>query len=168
MKRWLARVVFAVGFVLACVGFWWLWTGLDIVQVERGWSAVIGGSTMLSAGLVIVAIAAVLVRLGDIAARLAPQAVVAGHGEAARPKPADVQPKSPPPPPPVAPVPATKHEAESERQIVGRHVSGDSTYVMFSDGTVEAHTPDGVLHFASLDELRAYADERDAANPERF
>ena len=65
------------------------------------------------------------------------------------------------------PAPAAKHEPDSERQIVGRHVSGDSTYVMFSDGTVEAHTPDGVLHFASLDELRAYADERDAANPER-
>lgn len=34
---------------------------------------------------------------------------------------------------------------------------------MFSDGTVDAHTPEGVLHFASLDELRVYADEREAA-----
>ena len=45
---------------------------------------------------------------------------------------------------------------------MGRHVSGDTTYVMFADGTVEAQTPDGALHFASLDELRAYADEREA------
>lgn len=166
MKRWLARVVFAVGFVLAGVGFWWLWTGLDIVQVERGWSAVIGGSTMLSAGLVIIAISAVLVRLGDIAAGFTPPAAIAAR-EPARTNPADMQSRSPQPAVPLAPAPAKEHETDDERQVVGRHVSGDSTYVMFSDGTVDAHTPDGVLHFASLDELRAYADERDAANPER-
>ena len=164
LKRWLAPIVFVAGMALALIGFWWLWTGLDIVQVERGWSAVIGGATILSAGLVIAAIAAVLVRLGEIARALA--AVRSPADAPASPQPLTTSVR-PVPPPPGVPAPAAKHEPDSERQIVGRHVSGDSTYVMFSDGTVEAYTPDGVLHFASLDELRAYADERDAANPGR-
>lgn len=165
MKPWLAPIVFAVGIVLALVGFWWLWTGLDIVQVERGWSAVIAGATMLSAGFVMAAIAAVLVRLGEIAQTLAATRSPANAPAAAEPSAA---PPGPVPLPPVVSMPERDREADGERQIVGRHVSGDSTYVMFSDGTVEAHTPDGVLHFASLDELRAYADERDAATPGRF
>ena len=131
---------------------------------ERGWSAVIGGATMLSAGFVIAAIAAVLVRLDEIARALA--AVRSPTDAPASPEPAPT-PVRPGPTPPAVSAAERSHEADGERQIVGRHVSGDSTYVMFSDGTVEAHTPDGVLHFASLDELRAYADERDAANPGR-
>ena len=163
MRRRLAPIVFAAGMALALIGFWWLWTGLDIVQIERGWSAVIGGATILSAGLVIAAIAAVLVRLGEIAAALAKAATPADQAIALE---AATAPDRPVPSPPAS-APGRDREADSERTIVGRHVSGDSTYVMFSDGTVDAHTPDGVLHFASLDELRAYADERDAANPDR-
>jgi hypothetical protein len=65
-----AWIVFLAGAFLAATGFWWLWTGLDIVQLEKGWSAVIGGATMFSAGCIVAAIAAVLFRLESIAASL--------------------------------------------------------------------------------------------------
>jgi hypothetical protein len=40
--------------------------------------------------------------------------------------------------------------------IVGTYNSGDNTYVMFSDGSIEAQTPRGVFRFQSLDELKAF------------
>jgi hypothetical protein len=41
-------------------------------------------------------------------------------------------------------------------------VAGDTTYVMFADGTIEAHTPEGLMRFDSIDQLRVYADEKQA------
>jgi len=40
---------------------------------------------------------------------------------------------------------------------VDRYVSGDTTYVMFSDGSVELRDPQGARRYASLAELRARA-----------
>jgi hypothetical protein len=40
--------------------------------------------------------------------------------------------------------------------IIGSYNSGDNRYVMFSDGSIEADTPDGVFRFASLDELKEF------------
>jgi hypothetical protein len=40
--------------------------------------------------------------------------------------------------------------------IIGTYNSGDNTYVMFSDGSIEAQTPSGIFHFQSLDELKAF------------
>jgi hypothetical protein len=40
--------------------------------------------------------------------------------------------------------------------IVGTYTSGDNTYVMFSNGSIEAQTPRGVFQFESLDELKAF------------
>ena len=40
--------------------------------------------------------------------------------------------------------------------IIGTYNSGDNTYVMFSDGSIEAQTPGGVFRFQSLDELKAF------------
>ena len=160
MTRWIAPIVLAMGTCLALIGFWWLWTGLDIVQVERGWSAVIAGATMLSAGLVIMVLSAVLHRLGEIASALAPCRPRAPRAQAL-PSRGRLWPSQPFPRRCHHQVP--KQRTKHERHVVGRHVAGESTYVMFSDGTVDAQTPDGVLHFSSLDELRVYADEREAA-----
>jgi hypothetical protein len=44
----------------------------------------------------------------------------------------------------------------SNATIVGTYNSGDNTYVMFSDGSIEAQTPAGVFQFQSLDELKAF------------
>ncbi len=47
-------------------------------------------------------------------------------------------------------------EAEPERHAVGSYASGANTYVMFSDGSIEADTPRGRFTFGSLDELKSF------------
>lgn len=47
-------------------------------------------------------------------------------------------------------------EPRSGVTVVGTYNSGDNTYVMFSDGSIEAQTPSGVFRFQSLDELKAF------------
>jgi hypothetical protein len=46
----------------------------------------------------------------------------------------------------------------SEPAVIGRYTSGSTTYVMFADGSIEAETPNGVLHFASLADLKVYVE----------
>jgi hypothetical protein len=45
---------------------------------------------------------------------------------------------------------------ENERNVVGTYNSGDNRYVMFSDGSIEAETPEGLFRFGSLDELKDF------------
>lgn len=52
----------------------------------------------------------------------------------------------PPPPPP----------REPEVTVVGKYSSGGNSYVMFSDGSIQADTPSGRHRFASLDELKVF------------
>ena len=162
MRNLIPSLVLLMGVILACVGIWWVWTGLDIVQVERGWTAVIAGATMLSGGLVITALAGVLARLRDIADALGGEMAIAPasrvdetRGLANGVQDADRLEAG-----------ATLQEPTlpDGRQVVGRHVSGEATYVMFADGTVEAQSPEGSMTFPSLDALRSYADEREADN----
>jgi hypothetical protein len=40
--------------------------------------------------------------------------------------------------------------------IVGTYTSGDNRYVMFSDGAIEADTPQGIFRFDSLEELKTF------------
>jgi hypothetical protein len=40
--------------------------------------------------------------------------------------------------------------------VVGTYDSGGNHYVMFSDGSIEAETPNGVFRFGSLDELKDF------------
>ena len=80
LLKWL---VFAAGALMSVAGATWLWRGLDIVQVERGWSGVIAGAVLIGSGGVLMALAAVLreleaLRFGQSApmsaARRAPEA----------------------------------------------------------------------------------------------
>jgi hypothetical protein len=52
--------------------------------------------------------------------------------------------------------PPGAHSAEPA--VIGRYTSGATTYVMFADGSIEAETPTGILHFASLAELKVYVE----------
>ncbi|MFV0281122.1 MAG: hypothetical protein ACK5JM_10245 [Rhodoblastus sp.] len=61
-------------------------------------------------------------------------------------------PAEPPPPEPVA--------APAESTIVGRYASGDTNYLMFADGSIEAQTPEGAMRFASLTELKRFVETR--------
>jgi hypothetical protein len=51
---------------------------------------------------------------------------------------------------------AASDEPSSAATIVGTYTSGDNRYVMFSDGSIEAETPQGVFRFQSLDELKEF------------
>ena len=44
--------------------------------------------------------------------------------------------------------------------MVGRYSSGDTNYLMFADGSIEAQTPEGVMRFASLTELKRFVETR--------
>ena len=46
-----------------------------------------------------------------------------------------------------------------EAAVVGRYTVGDHDYVMFSDGSIEAHTSEGHYHFSSMDDLKSFIDE---------
>ncbi|KAB1073400.1 hypothetical protein [Methylobacterium planeticum] len=69
----------------------------------------------------------------------------------------------PEPEPEASPEPA-EPEAEAEAEpapkleVVGTYASGSNTYVMFSNGSIEAETPRGRFTFASLDELKAFVE----------
>lgn len=52
--------------------------------------------------------------------------------------------------------PEPEANAPEERHAVGSYASGANTYVMFSDGSIEADTPRGRFTFASLDELKTF------------
>ncbi|MGW5958273.1 hypothetical protein [Methylorubrum thiocyanatum] len=50
----------------------------------------------------------------------------------------------------------SEEPATEERHAVGSYASGANTYVMFSDGSIEADTPRGRFTFGSLDELKSF------------
>lgn len=56
--------------------------------------------------------------------------------------------------------PDARHSEAEQPTEVDRYTAGDSTYVMYTDGSVEVHRPDGVRLYESLDDLRASSGER--------
>ena len=54
------------------------------------------------------------------------------------------------------PAAAETEESRSAATIIGTYNSGDNRYVMYSDGSIEAETPQGVFRFNSLDELKEF------------
>jgi hypothetical protein len=44
----------------------------------------------------------------------------------------------------------------SEPIVVGRYTVGEHTYAMFSDGSIEANTSEGLYRFSSMDDLKAF------------
>jgi hypothetical protein len=60
-----------------------------------------------------------------------------------------------PPAPQAEPAGGAPH---TEPAVIGRYTSGNTTYVMFADGSIEAETPNGILHFASLADLKVYVE----------
>lgn len=60
------------------------------------------------------------------------------------------------PAPPSEPAVEPESPAFDVPTVVGSYASGGHTYVMFSDGSIEAETPEGVFKFGSLDELKTF------------
>lgn len=66
----------------------------------------------------------------------------------------DAAPKGEPPPD------LPSEPPKPEPAVVGRYSSGDTNYLMFADGSIEAQTPEGVMRFASLTELKRFVEKR--------
>ncbi|MHC4041676.1 DUF308 domain-containing protein [Bradyrhizobium sp. 23AC] len=60
-------------------------------------------------------------------------------------------PEPPPPPPPVEQPPVT---------VLKSGIVDGMAYSLYSDGSIEAQMPEGMMRFASIDELRAHLDQR--------
>jgi len=63
------------------------------------------------------------------------------------------------PPPPPAPEPAPGGEQPPVTVLKSGVVDG-MAYSLYSDGSIEAQMPEGMMRFASIDELRAHLDQR--------
>ncbi len=147
-------IIALVGLALAMIagGAWGIVMGYEIIIQERGWTLVIAGTAVASFGMVLLGIAAAVARLGAI------------RGELGRLRErAERPPPNYPEPPSHVMSPAglaavsvvSPPVGENKREVLGTHSSGANRYVLFSDGSVEAETPDGSSRFSSLDELQA-------------
>lgn len=110
---------------------------------------------------------------GDSLLHASSPVIASGEPEAPKPKPeesdADLFAASEPAPDAPALRPALEdvsppseapetQAAEPSLEVVGTYVSGGNTYVMFSDGSIEAETPRGRFTFESLEELKAFVE----------
>lgn len=60
--------------------------------------------------------------------------------------------------------PPERRPVSSDEGIVRVYTIGDSSFTMYSDGTIRADTPQGARYFATMDELKAYLDQRPIAS----
>ena len=81
----------------------------------------------------------------------APEADVETEAPAEAAAEIDVEPGTQAAQPEEAPAPR-----RSDVAVIGSYTSGDNEYVMFADGSIEAHTPRGLFNFKSLDELKEF------------
>ncbi len=73
-------------------------------------------------------------------------------------------PPAPPAPEPVAEAPLPQEppyedlppEEPPGKTVIGTYDSGGNTYTMYADGTIDADTPAGRFHFASIEELKVF------------
>ena len=177
--------VLVTGGLLALLGVYWLSAGWEHIQIERGWSQFIAGAMTLSGGVVTMAIGRLIRLLaqqsrGVVSAQTSvrePAKSSPARSAARAPEPE----KHGRPPEPVASVaapasletpsvpssapasylveedlfPAPQQMRSTEPVEVDHYTAGDSTYVMYSDGSVEVRTPDGAQRYESLEALRA-------------
>lgn len=147
-------VIVLVGLALAMIagGIWAVIQGYEIIIQEQGWTLLIAGTAVASFGMMLLGIAAAVARLGAIRGELGRL-----RERVARPEP------NYPEPPGHVVSPArlaavsvgSSSGGEDKPEVLGTHSSGANRYVMYSDGSVEAETPDGTFRFSSLDELQA-------------
>jgi hypothetical protein len=56
--------------------------------------------------------------------------------------------------------PAMRNEAPAEVTVLKSGVVDGMAYSLYSDGSIEAQMPEGMMRFASIDELRSHLDQR--------
>jgi hypothetical protein len=172
--------VIFLGILLALGGAYGLWAGWDLIQLERGWSQFIAGSVALSGGVMTIALGRILTVLTSLKPlplmstdrQIASQEAItplasASAGskiEAAGARTAhqilssdrqDTLLASTKPTPPPEPTERPQSSTQGEAEEVDRYSAGDTTYIMFSDGSVEVRKATGSQRFPSLAALRA-------------
>ena len=65
---------------------------------------------------------------------------------------------------PEAPSPTERPPVSSDEGVVRVYTIGDSSFTMYADGTIRADTPQGIRTFTTMDELKAYLDQRPMAS----
>jgi hypothetical protein len=63
-------------------------------------------------------------------------------------------------PPPDRPPPAARSEEPPAVTVLKSGVVDGMAYSLYSDGSIEAQMPEGMMRFASIDELRSHLDQR--------
>jgi hypothetical protein len=154
------------GVLLSIAGAASVWQGLDIVQLERGWTMVISGAVAFTGGVVTLAIGLLtrevrLVRLAIGPAK--PQkrkASQAAESEPAAPvQAADQQAFVDAAIPARARARPEEPDAASQRprpRALRRFEAHGATYTLFADGSIEADSPEGQRTFSDMDALRAH------------
>ncbi|MDB5590701.1 hypothetical protein [Enterovirga sp.] len=128
--------------------------GAPIIQIERGWTMVLAGTVGACSGILLLGVALAAQRVGRAAQELLRIRERLSRMElsappAAAPVVTDLRPVEQPAPP--------RYEAAPDGPaIVGQYASGGNSYVMYSDGSIQADTPAGKRRFSSLDDLRAF------------
>ena len=52
------------------------------------------------------------------------------------------------------------HEDQPDVMVLKSGIVDGMAYSLYSDGSIEAQMPEGMMRFASIDELRAHLDQR--------
>jgi len=71
------------------------------------------------------------------------------------------EPEPPAPQPPVSQSPVSQPPA-APPAVIGRYESDGTTYTMFADGSIEAQSETGIYQFASMADLKAFIEARQA------
>jgi hypothetical protein len=166
-------IVALLGLAAAVAGGGAVAMGWPVVQLERGWTMVIAGAALASGGLVCLGLAvqifemrrlrAALERaLSRLAAEAGPEAETAATFTAPRRDPMSevtaVPPRPLPQPRAAEARPPMREQAAppEEPQPARSFTVGDTTFVVFADGSIEARTAQGTRRFGSMEEVRAY------------
>jgi len=155
-------IVLGVALIVAALGS--LWASLNLVPTEMGLLYGISGVVLLGCGAIVLAIAALIARIGRLVPP--PPKIVAAPPPAApeieAPK-AEIGETAAAPAGLAAPTlvsPAGREpgpgNGRASPKIIGRYAAGEASYVLFSDGSIEAETDAGALRFATLDDFKSY------------
>ncbi len=170
----MAKFIFILGALLVVGGIGGLIASIDLTGTEVGLLYGGGGMIALSGGVITTAIAALIQRV-DAAARrfsdiatfvpaIADASPAAGglEPEIAAPETAVRLEDAAEPAVPPETLEGAPSEPASELIRVGHYSADGSNYTVYSDGSLEAHTPDGIFKFESLDAFKVYLAARGA------
>jgi hypothetical protein len=177
----MAIFVFTLSLILAIAGFGGLFASVDLMPTEIGLLYAGSGVILISASFIVASIGALILRLGALASAVEDE--VDAHESVIEPPPAFLaeEPAPTTAPPEAASEPSPPEDEddvlnenrtghlptlqemeeaiarpEPAPTLVGRYTAGGASYMIFSDGTIEAETSQGAYRFASMGDFKAF------------